>query len=542
MLLTNGCGSIVGKRVNAHLTTPVEKGSPVAFKGRQPSIRYQQTNYLSYQELVQLSKNPDGTPEIQRKLDKFWRTPVVSNEAWFSGVRPKEISTEHLGSMLRVASWNIEKSLTIKEVARALTSESAYMAMINSLKAPEGSTRRAEMLRQRERMMTADVIFLQEMDIGVSRSDYIDAARTLAQALKMNYAYAPQALEVDPVMLGLEESSILGAQKKRIDRARYKGAFGSAILSRYPILHAECFQLKTWPYDWYHGELQSADFVEKSRRLGSKVVFENEISRELKIGGRCFFRVDIAVPQVKGGVVTLVNNHLEIKTRPKNRKEQMDEILSYIKDVKNPIIMAGDHNSAPDDLSATSALRVIWRQLDDPTNFVTTVSNVSSLLSGTVVPVWRERGIVNALKNFQSPMAPDIKYIFPNHTRGMFESVKNYEFADGSTFDFRGDRDKSINAKKGLLANSNEKAFKGYFTSFSVNRPIGPFGRYRLDWFFVRSGLLHESTDSSAPYQFAPHFGETLGEFNDYVTVKFSDHRPIVIDLPFDEPNRTHAQ
>ncbi len=492
---------------------------------------------MSYRELVELSKNPEPRPAVKAKLERFWRTPVVSNEAWFAGVRPREISTE-LGPVLRVASWNIEKSFNVRAAARALASRTAYEALIDPRRAPPGSVAREEMLRQRDRVASADIIFLQEMDIGVSRSDYVDAARILAKALGMNYAYAAQSLEVDPVLLGLEPPREPLPRDIRLEPARYKGVFGSAILSRYPILQVEAFQLKTKLYDWHIDEKRPHDWVEGARRWGSAVVFQNKITRELKIGGRCYFRVDVAVPQAPGGRVSLINNHLEIKTRPKGRDAQIKEILSYLKPIPHPVIMAGDFNSAPDDVSSTSLGRILWREIDTPTGLINTVSTISGLVGGAVVPLWRERGFINGLKNFQSPLAPDIPLLFPNPVRAMFRSIEQHRFADGSSFDFRGDPHHSINGRDSTLANSNEKALKGQETTFALKRPIGPFGRCRLDWFFVRSGLLKHPNDKRAPYKLAPHFGETLAEFNDGLVSKLSDHRPIVIDLPFREPGQ----
>ena len=81
--------------------------------------------------------------------------------------------------------------------------------------------------------MTADVIFLQEMDVGVSRSGHIDAARELAKALGMNYAFGAQTLEVDPVMLdrdnefdtkNLKFSAMRGFGVGGVD---YNGYYGS---------------------------------------------------------------------------------------------------------------------------------------------------------------------------------------------------------------------------------------------------------------------------------------------------------------------------
>lgn len=532
-LLLTTCSSV---KKNAKLTHPVIKSHAVAFNESKlkPTIRLQEPDYLTHQEAVTLSQNQNGQPDdtLSKKLETFWRTPVISNEAWFSGIRPVQQSTPHLGPILRVASWNIEKSLHIREAIAALQSEESYLPLIDPRKAPEGSQKRRTMLRQRERLATADVIFLQEMDIGVTRSNYIDAARELAKALGMNYAYAAQSLEVDPVQLGLEPHPDLPP----FQASKYKGVFGSAILSRYPILKVETFQLKHQPYDWYSNELQEHGIIEKGRRLGSAIVFENEITREVKIGGRNFFRVDIAVPQVPGGVVTLINNHLEIKTRPQHRQQQMEEILGYIKDIPHPIIMAGDHNSAPEDLSPTSLKRIVKRQVDNPSNLLSTAATICDLVIDVVVPYYRERGIINSIKNYQNPLAIDIPILLPNSVRGLFEAVEEHRFHDGTAFDFRGDRQHSINRRGGILANSNEKRFWGHRTTFSVRRPIGMIGRYRLDWIFVRSGKLKHPREKNASYWFAPHFGETLAEFNEALNPKISDHRPIIIDLPLSEP------
>jgi len=539
LLLAATVGCTASKK-NAPLTAQVQRGGPVKFAagifGR--LTRHQEPEFTTYDEAVQLAANPVPQGALKTKLNSLWRTPVIDNEAYLSGKRPLEASTPTLGPFLRVATWNIEKSLSIERVAKALKSPESYDALLKE-EDQKMSRNRREMERQRERLATADIIFLQEMDIGVSRSGHVDAARTLAKALDMNYAYAVQAVEVDPVMLGLDPISVDKGGTKYflpVDKARYKGAFGSAVISRYPIINAKVIPLKTI-YDWYDEEKKKTDFVEDGRRWGTTFAFDNEIRRELKVGGRCFFRVDVAVPQVPGGVVTLVNNHLEIKTTPKGREAQMVEILGHLKDVPYPVIMAGDHNSAPEDVSPTSLVRVMWRQVNTPSALASTTAHLTGLVTGTVVPVYRERSIINVLKNFQNPLAPDVPIIFPNPVRGMFQRVLDHRFADGTAFDFRGDRKRSINRNGRLLANSNEHRLIGQRTTFSVRRPIGPIGRYRLDWFFVRSGKIKSPTDDKAPYQFAPHFGETLVEFNDDMKPKFSDHRPIIVDIPFGEPS-----
>ncbi|WP_147263210.1 endonuclease/exonuclease/phosphatase family protein [Roseimicrobium gellanilyticum] len=248
LLLTFSAGCTASKK-NASLTTGVQRGAAIKFPTGVSSklARHEEPVFPSYEEALVLMKNPEPQGRLKSKLDTLWRTPIIDNSAYLSGKRPLQASTPTLGNFLRVASWNIEKSLHITSAAEALGSQSSYESMLREQERTPGKRTLAELLRQRERLATADVIFLQEMDIGVSRSGYVDAARTLAKALGMNYAYAVQAVEVDPVMLGLEPAAIDRDGTKHflpIDKARYKGGFGSAILSRYPIVNAQVVPLK----------------------------------------------------------------------------------------------------------------------------------------------------------------------------------------------------------------------------------------------------------------------------------------------------------
>ncbi|MED4781304.1 endonuclease/exonuclease/phosphatase family protein [Brevibacillus choshinensis] len=68
----------------------------------------------------------------------------------------------------------------------------------------------------------ADVIALQEVDNNLPRSQFVNQVEAIAKGLKMNYAYGPS---IDFVI----------------------GTYGNAVLSKYPIQHAE---LKKLPADW----------------------------------------------------------------------------------------------------------------------------------------------------------------------------------------------------------------------------------------------------------------------------------------------------
>ncbi|MBB5039674.1 endonuclease/exonuclease/phosphatase family protein [Prosthecobacter dejongeii] len=525
------CGTHTKKNISK---TIVESRSPAVGAFSQASFpRYQETEFLSFAELKQLVKNPLPGGALEAKVQRLLNRPIISNEAYYRGMRPTRAQNATLGDSLRVATWNVEKSLRMKEVAAILKSQTGLEDYLDPKASPKGSAAYVELLRERERLATADVIVLQEMDIGISRSGYRDAARDLALALGMNYAYAPQQLEIDPVLLGLESVSDGrgGDVRHQPDEARYKGVFGLAVLSRYPIKSAQSFQLKAQPYDWHAGEKAGTDLAEGARRLATEIVFENQIVREMKVGGRIFFRVDLDVPGLPDNTLSVVNNHLEIKARPKDREAQMVEILSYIQPIRHTVIMAGDHNSAQSDLSPTSVTRIFSRTTSNPQTWL----GVSmDLLMAAPAAVNSGRVLLNTAKNFHSPMALHIPVVLPNKTRGLFARIEEFRFADGGAFDFRGDKERSINRSGAKLANSNEKAIKGQTPTFSVKRPIGPIGRSRLDWIFVKAPAAAQSGEES--YRLAPHFGETLTGLLEGLTVRLSDHNPCVVDLPLQEP------
>jgi endonuclease/exonuclease/phosphatase family metal-dependent hydrolase len=506
------------------------------FNGRY--VRYQEPDFLTFEELKTLVDHPAPTGPLRNKLEKFWTSPIISNEAFYAGERPRNISHPKLGRVLNVSSWNIEKSFHMPRVIEMLTSETAFKTMIDYEKVNQGSNKYKMLGRQRARLLASDVILLQEMDIGLQRSGYLNAAGELAKALKMNYTYGAEQLEIDPVLLGIEKAyDVDGNEIKThefdVDPLRYKGAFGVAVLSKYPIKNVELFQLKNQGYDWYEGEKPKVSAIEKTRRLGTKLLFRNELTREMKVGGRNFFRVDLEVPDLPDRTLTIINIHLEIKCLPLAREAQMREILSYIRKIKNPVIVMGDFNAAGTDISPTSATRVASRLAKNPSTWV----NAAITFLTPYGPINLARNTTNITRGLQNPLARHIPLVGPNPVYPMFHMIRSFRFDDGSSFDFRGDSERSINGKSQQLANSNQRDFKGFKTTFQVRRPIaGILGKLRLDWCFVKSNYMDFPLDDEAPYKFAPHYGETLEELNMSLKEPLSDHHPSVVSLPFEEP------
>lgn len=503
---------------------------PKFLKNSRPSL-------LSFKELTRLAENPKPVGPLKKKLDTVLTTPFVDNSVFRRSGIPKPTVYTGLGPSLRISTWNIEKSVRVSEAAEALSSPSSFVKMLRPEYRDEPMAKK-EAIRQRAVLAASDVLLLQEMDIGHCRSGYLFAAQELARELKMNFVYAPQQLEIDPVHLGLEhihfdngdtdsEACKALAGKSSV----YKGVFGVAVLSRYPIKNVELFQLKEQPYDWYAGEIQKPDFLEIGRRKGAGALFKFQPIREVKVGGRAFTRVDLHVPGIPLETLSVINIHLEIKATPQERRHQIEEILGYIKDIKNPVVMAGDFNSSSADVSATSFSKFAKNTTTNPRNLLALGLYIAEITGASQV-----RGVINGFKNFRDPLAWNIPVILPNKTRRLFKSIESFRFDDGGAFDFRGDRDRSMHGRSGTLSNSNQRHnTKGFTFTHSLPRPIGVIGRQRLDWIFVKS-LLNSPKERGGSYRLAPHFGETLGLMNLAVSKPFSDHHPITILLPVMEP------
>ena len=119
--------------------------------------------------------------------------------------------------------------------------------------------------------------------------------------------------------------------------------------------------------------------------------------------------------------------------------------------------------------------------------------------------------------------------------------MEQFRFTDGRTLDFRGDRSRSSNGKGGTLANSNERGAKGFVRTFQFDRNVGPKGWFKLDWILVKPYVEHPR-DSRQPYIFAPHAARTLTRLNYAPKGRISDHSPITVDLPFQEPASPRGQ
>jgi endonuclease/exonuclease/phosphatase family metal-dependent hydrolase len=492
---------------------------------------------LDFSELVTLSSTDQPPAPLAEKLDTLLKSPFVNNDASAAGVAPHRPLVEGLGPVVRVASWNIERGLNFDLIRLALSDSEGF----KKATAPAGgfnANKRAQIEKELETLRAADIVLLNEVDLGMKRTDYRDVARDLAHSLGMNYVFGVEFVEVDRLEdLGVDdvelEDPVLTQkmrQELKPDQARYLGLHGNAILSRYPMANARIFRLPVC-HDWYNTEKTAISKLEKGKRIAANKVFLERIEREVRMGGRMALMADVKIPDLRTHVATVVNVHLENKCLPECRVKQMDALLAEIKEIDHPVVMAGDLNTTGRDGTPTSIRREILKRVKDYEFWLT-----QALKWGTPASVpLAALAPVKYFKNYLDPTSTHLPVIGSNKESILFRHVARFRFCDEYTFDFRGESSRTLNDKERTLANSNQRALKGFTPTFAVKRDFGGLaGRFKLDWFFVKP-FVSQPRGEGMSYEFAPHFPHTMRDLNNAVPDGVSDHAPITVDLPLSE-------
>ena len=74
-------------------------------------VRFSKPDLLTFEELVALEQEDPPSDALAAKLEHLLATPVVSNEAYLGGAKPKRASSPQLGPFLRAICWNIERGI-----------------------------------------------------------------------------------------------------------------------------------------------------------------------------------------------------------------------------------------------------------------------------------------------------------------------------------------------------------------------------------------------------------------------------------------------
>jgi endonuclease/exonuclease/phosphatase family metal-dependent hydrolase len=417
-------------------------------------------------------------------------------------------------AFLRVATWNVERGQTLPQ----------FMRWINGPKwvqDPHGQEA-AQWLNQ------ADVWLLSEVDLGMGRTGYNAVAQQFGQLRHQHAIFAPEFIELAPFF----RESRSDETGHSIDKTRYKGLHGAAIISRFPIIDSRIIRLPIC-YDWFNGERSKLSELEKLRRTASGALFKEDVYTEVRYGSRMALVATLAVPQVpETGKLTVVALHLENRCTPACRQTQMNAVLAQLKSIRNPIVMGGDWNTTGTDVSPTSVSKELRMRLKEPAFWT---KQALSWLTPFGLPLNVGLTSLQYANNLYNPTATHIPLVAPNREQALFDTLKAFRFEDGTTFDFRGDKVHSFKGHPGLLSNSNQRWVKGFVPTFTFNRPLfkGAVGRYKLDWLVVKgfNGVSEDSQD----LRFAPQLGRTHSAFNQAAKTlwgqPFSDHDPLTVDI-----------
>jgi endonuclease/exonuclease/phosphatase family metal-dependent hydrolase len=183
-----------------------------------------------------------------------------------------------LKSFLRVAQWNVERGVRFPQIL--------------------------ETLRSDETLKWADIILLNEADVGMSRSENRDVACELAESLGMHMIFGAAHLELtggNPDSAGENQGSLQG----------------NAVLSRYPVRETRIIALPTCfePYE------------SQEKRYGRR----NCVWACLAVGNRAWW---------------VGSTHLEVRNTPRCRALQMRRIMEALPGENHePHLLGGDFNS-----------------------------------------------------------------------------------------------------------------------------------------------------------------------------------------------------
>jgi len=485
---------------------------------------------LTFDDLITLSKTKYVTGNTNSRLNLVLYNPIVDNSFSKTKTGQKFNNDKNIGDFVRVASWNIERGLNIDSIKMLFSSPDELMKKFDNKKNKNIDKKTVE--NQIDILKKADIITLCEVDIGMPRTKYKNVAEDLAKTLGYNYAFGTEFVEVDPSHLGLEENKwseeniLFPNEKYVVDKSKYKGLQGNAILSRFPIKNARIIRLPNY-YDWFNNEIKKITEVEYIRREASQRLFREDVIREIRRGSRIALVADIELPGYEKPL-TVIAAHIENRTIPQNRYEQMKVLLDEIKKIDNPLVIAGDFNTTVADASPTSIKREVRKKISDP----------QFLVKQTIlflIPLRLEISLANYattfLRTYKNPTVVNIPVIFPNKERKLFSTVEKFQFNDGAKFDFSGNKYQSANKKGGRLANSNQRDLKGFTPTFIFQRPL-VLGKYKLDWILVKPELSESKTK-----EFEPFYGRTLKEMNYAFGGTISDHSPVTVDLAINPPS-----
>ncbi|HET7225793.1 MAG TPA: endonuclease/exonuclease/phosphatase family protein [Candidatus Eisenbacteria bacterium] len=218
-----------------------------------------------------------GSPEWPEMAPRFARVLArIHRHA------PDTVSAGPARESLRAVHWNIEHGNWYAQVEHAL--------------------------RHHPALRDADVLFFDEVDLGMARAGNRDVTGDLARALGRHGAWTP--LFVETTIGRDDDASTAG------NSANEEGLFGIALLSRWPL-----------------GEVRRVT-------LPSPELVQYELER--MYGTHAALIAEVLRP---GAPFVAVVAHLEVHRTRRHRAEQVATVMRALEGERRPVLMAGDFNT-----------------------------------------------------------------------------------------------------------------------------------------------------------------------------------------------------
>jgi endonuclease/exonuclease/phosphatase family metal-dependent hydrolase len=220
---------------------------------------------------------------------------VTAGVEWGAPPRP---AAPDARDFVRVVSWNLQRGIHLDGVIA--------------------------LLRTEPRLAEADVVLLNEVDLGMARSGNRHVAREIGAALGLSYVFGNS-------YLCLDHGDVRDADTATLDVPNELGLHGNAILSRFPLRRAENVSLT----------------VTRDKFASSS---------EKRLGHKKALWAEIAAP---GGPIRFAACHLDSIATPGQRAAQLADLLAAIPTADGtPLLLGGDLNTTTYDLG--SLPRLAW--------------------------------------------------------------------------------------------------------------------------------------------------------------------------------------
>lgn len=429
---------------------------------------------------------------------------------------PKLRYSEDLSkSALRVAHWNLS-DFKIGRFARLLADTNQSSADLDLLK-------------------TTDIFILNSVDWQTEASLFRNELEDFANLLGGHYAFVPEFVEASPRLLqniksepapkpvernnpylkDLESNKYKLSVSKEDDK--FRGLHGNAIVSKFPIKQLGKVRLPAC-YDWFEEEqkfLENRDH-DKERKPVKDRAGEGKV-RALRRGGRVALLAEVEVPNKTN--VLVISTELENRADPDCRAMQLYYLLTYIQDYPGAVILGADLNNFEKNVGPFYLGKAVKETVTDPQvlakkaisyfNPFALITNISSM-------------VVGGYRKKNNPTVSNVPIFMRNKAAKLFRILEEFEFDDKTKFDFSGIEEFNYSNSNKLLANSNQRASKGFVSTYEYKKLLGK-GKVKVDWIFVKPNSQGD---------FNPVNPRTLSDLNYQVPEKpLSDHSPIVVEV-----------